>query len=578
MTCVPAPAFPEPRPVETAECRNVLRWIERNVREQPEDKAVVYVFPGQDSVSWTWRRLWNAALSYRHRLSAEGIRAGDVCALILRHDARFVPLYLGVALAGALPAVLAYPNPRLHPDKFQHGLTGMARTSGLDWILTEAALEGEVVPLLDQGIRGVRLPFEWDIDADGNPDVAAARPALDAPPDTPFLLQHSSGTTGLQKAVVLSHGAVIEQVRSYASAIRLSSADRVVSWLPLYHDMGLVAAYLMPLVAGIPQYVLSPFDWVSAPVLFLEAVSNYRGTLAWLPNFAYNHMATKIADEDLEGLRLDSLRLLINCSEPIRRDSHELFKARLAPYGLASSCLAASYAMAENTFAVTQTAVGSEAVSVLLDRAALQQGEVVRCADETRGRWCVSSGAAVEGTRVRIVDEARHDAPPVRVGEIAIRSTCLFSGYRHQPELSQRAIHDGWFLTGDLGFLMDGELFVVGRKKDLIIVGGKNLYPEDIEDVCSRVTGVIPGRVVAFGVENEQLGTESIHVIAETEASEEAGRRQLVLRIRQECLASDFSVSDVHLVPPRWLVKSSAGKLSRNTNRERLIERDQVAL
>src|SRR5687767_48585 len=169
MTCVPAPASPEPRPAEMADCRNVLRWIERNVRDQPEDQAVVYLFPGDEPAVWTWRRLWNAALAYRDRLASEGVHPGDVCALILRHDARFVPLYLGVALAGALPAVLAYPNSRLHPDKFRHGLSGMARTSGLDWVLTEAPLEPEIAPLLGgppEGgphIQGVRLPLEWDI-------------------------------------------------------------------------------------------------------------------------------------------------------------------------------------------------------------------------------------------------------------------------------------------------------------------------------------------------------------------------------------------------------------------------------
>ena len=528
---------------------NVLRSIARHVHERSNDEAVIYIRPGQEPASSTWAQLWTLAEAYARRFEAEGIRAGEVCALIIRHDARFVPLYLGVALIGALPAVLAYPNERLHPDKFREGLRGMAATSGLDWILTEAALEPEIAPLVDgNGIRGVRLPLEWNIDAAAIASSDTLTFAgLDVAPDAPFLLQHSSGTTGLQKAVVLSHQAVIEQVRSYAAAIKLTAADRVVSWLPLYHDMGLVAAFLMPLTTGIPQVVISPFDWVTAPVLFLEAVSQYRGTLAWLPNFAYNHMALKIHDEDLEGLRLDSLRLLVNCSEPIRHDSHQMFKTRFAPFGLNPNCLAASYAMAENTFAVTQTAVECEAKTITRN-----------------GRMCVSSGTPIAGTRVQIID-----------GEIAIQSNYLFSSYRNQPELTQRSFRDGWFMTGDLGFMDDGELYVVGRKKDLIIVAGKNIHPEDVESVCSRVPGVVPGRVVAFGVDDARLGTETIHVIVETEITSEDDRQRLALRVRQECLTADFSVSDVHLVPPRWLVKSSAGKLSRAANRDRLRERDR---
>ena len=323
----------------------------RTMEERPEHVAVVHWVAGEEPFRWRWGALGKAASFHAARMGEAGVRKGDVCALILRHHKDFYPIYMALSLLGALPAVLAYPNPRLHPDKFRQGLAGMARRSGLNWILTEKALEGTLRSVLHEAgstIRDMLFPLEWG--SDGQTDARVAHPDVD--PAEPCLLQHSSGTTGLQKAVVLSHRAVLEHVRRYGHAIRAAEDDRVVTWLPLYHDMGLIAAFYLPLTLGIPIIQISPFEWVMAPVLLLEAISKEEGTLSWLPNFAYNLMADRVADEELEGIRLDSVRMLVNCSEPVRAESHQRFHLRFARLGLRRAALAASYAMAETTFAV----------------------------------------------------------------------------------------------------------------------------------------------------------------------------------------------------------------------------------
>jgi fatty-acyl-CoA synthase len=263
---------------------------------------------------------------------------------------------------------------------------------------------------------------------------------------------------------------------------------------------------------------------------------------------------------------------LVNCSEPVRKYSHELFSKRYASYGLNPGCLGASYAMAENTFAVTQTLPGKEARSVLVHRESLLKGYVIPCGDEVVSRACVSSGRVIEGSECRVTGPDGKESPANTVGELAIRSRYMFSGYRNNDEATVASFHDGWFLTGDMGFIYDGEVYVVGRKKDLIIVAGKNIFPEDIEDITSNVSGVLKGRVVAFGIDNQEVGTEGIGIIAETAITDQAKKEKLKDTIVRECMEWDFTVSNVYLVPPRWLIKSSAGKLSRKLNIERLYK------
>jgi len=370
---------------------------------------------------------------------------------------------------------------------------------------------------------------------------------------------------------VLSHKAVLSHLEHYTKSIELSENDKIVNWLPLYHDMGLIAAFHMPLAFGIPSVQIDPFQWVCAPAILLEAISRERCTLVWLPNFAYNLMADRINEDDLDGISLSSMRLFVNCSEVVRPESHEKFFSRFSRYGVKKQSLAACYAMAETTFAVTQTEPGVEAAVVEFDRNALAQGFARPWQEGSPKKICMSSGKTIKGCYIKITDEHGMELPQGQVGTIYIKSVSLFDGYKNNPDKTRQVMKDGWYTSGDLGFLYHGEYFIIGRKDDVIVNAGRNIFPEDIENAVNAVSGVIAGRVVAFGLENQENGTQDVCVIAETHCRNEQEKNALGLAVRQAVMAIDVTVSAVYLVSSRWLIKSSAGKLSRKANKERAL-------
>ncbi len=551
------------------------RWT-LNAKKYPNRDAIIHWIAGEEPIRWTFQSLIEKAKKFSIHIKKHGIEKGNVCAIVMRHNPNFYPLYLGISRTAALPAVLAYPNPRLHPDKFRQGIEGMSQRSGLDYIFTERELEPIIRPLIEKPgstIKAIFFPLEWDTnnEIDSKLDNEIEENANNVDPSEPFLLQHSSGTTGLQKPVVLSHRAVLNHVKYYGKAIGLKEDDKVVSWLPLYHDMGLIGAYHIPLAFGIPSVQIDPFQWVLAPVIQLEAITQEKGTLLWLPNFAYNIYAEKVDEEELEGIDLSTVRRVINASEPVRHDSHEKFAKRFEKYGFNPLALTAMYGMAETTLAVTQTEEGKPIPELPANRNLLSNGEFKFANENSVKRICVSSGKLIEGCSIRIVDENRNDLPDGKVGEVAVHSVSMFDGYRNYPEKTAEVLENGWYYTGDYGFKYEDDYYIIGRKKDIIIVAGKNIYPEDIEDAINNVEGVIPGRVIAFGEEDEKMGTEQVAVVAETKYETEDEKKNLRLNILKAGMAIDINIHKVYLVPPRWLIKSSAGKPSRKANKERLI-------
>ena len=549
---------------------------ENHTQKNPKREAIIHWDVITGSYRWTYGNLWESALKVADYLIKNGVAKGDICALMIRHNMYFYPIYMGVSLMGAIPAVLAHPNARLHPDKFINGLVGMAQKSGLDWILTEHELGPIINPVitgLKVSIKGIFYPLEclkdWQSREIDSSSIKKSRNGIDE--NMPFLLQHSSGTTGLQKAVVLSHRAILEHVKRYSEAIKLCEKDKIVSWLPLYHDMGLIAAFHLPLIYGIPSVLIDPLQWIIAPRIFFYAISDEKCTLTWLPNFAYNIMANRVSDRDMENIRLDSMRMFINCSEVVRAQSHDRFLRRFHKYGVKKQSLAVCYAMAETTFAVTQTTTDIEAPWVFVSRDALSRQMVEIEVNENLAKKCVSSGKPISGCAVKITDENGKELPEDRIGRVIINSVSLFDGYRNDCERTRHVLKDGWYLSGDLGFCHKGEYFIIGREDDVIIMAGNNIYPEDIEDAVNKVPGIISGRVVAFGVDNEQLGTQDICVVAETSIVNESKKEALKLALMQAGMSIDVTISQIYLVPPRWLIKSSAGKPSRRANKERIL-------
>ena len=557
------------------------RWAEL-AEKHPEKTAIIHWVAGEVPIRWTYSKLIETAEKFSNLILKQGIKKGEVCAIILRHNPFFYPLYLGVSGTGALPAVLAYPNPRLHPDKFRQGLAGMSERSGLDHIFTEKDLEPIIRPFVESEqstVNDLLFPLQWDLDKvdikENYEELESIRNSI--LPSEPLLLQHSSGTTGIQKPVVLSHKAILQHVNNLADSLQLNEDDIVASWLPLYHDMGLIGCFHTPLAFGIPIIQLDPFEWVLAPVILLEAISQEKATFAWLPNFAYNILADKVKEHELEGISLSSIKMLINCSEPVRSESHNKFASRFSNYGFNSSALGASYAMAETTFAITQTERNIRAKEVNVDRNKLSQGvvEIITDPNNPNTRTCVSSGKLINGCALKIVDDNRNQVGDYIVGEIAVKSVSMFDGYRNYPEKTAAVLDsEGWYYTGDYGFVHQDEVYVIGRKKDIIIVAGKNIYPEDVEDIIGKVNGVIPGRVVAFGEDDPELGTEQISIVAETNLSSVSEKKKLKLEIIKAGIDVDINIHKVYLVPSRWLIKSSAGKPSRKANKERILNKN----
>jgi len=565
-------------------------------REIPDQVAITLLYNKEPKEAISYSTLFKGASRYAGALAREGIQPGEVAVLIYNHGPDLVYSFFGTILNGSIPAIMPFLTEKLSPEQYRASLSALIEITSPAAILTYPAFVHEVEAANADGrVRRILTPMvvdQMDEIAPGN-----GFSGLNQSADEIALLQHSSGTTGLQKGVALSHQAIFNQIQSYSHALQLSSEDVIVSWLPLYHDMGLIAGFILPILYRIPLVLLSPFDWVRAPYRLMQAVSDFNGTLSWLPNFAYNFCAKKIRDRDLEGVNLSSWRAVINCSEPMVWKSHQLFLERFCPYGLHPEALATSYAMAENVFAVTQGGINETVEVDWIDQKALAVDRIAipvtfppkvgseenENKEDTRLKQHqviaqLSAGRPINGTEVRVIDPTGKNLPERHLGEIAIRSNCMLTGYYHRPDLTEKAFLDGWYLTGDLGYLAGGEVYITGRKKDLIIVGGKNVYPQDLERLLDDLEGIHPGRVVAFGIFNDDLGTEEVVIIAELEekpgtATNQTDRNQeltneIRLRINQ---GSDIAVRHVHLVGRNWLLKTSSGKIARNANREKWL-------
>lgn len=542
----------------------------------PGRVAVSLQFPNADDLPITLDQLLRGSQAFARTYAREGIQPGEVVVLILQHGEDLLYAFWGAILQGAIPSIMPFLTEKLSPERYRADLASLMSVTKPAAIVTYPEFEDEVRSALREGdsVRSVivsnRLEPQTDLDLD-------SLAGFNRKSENIVLLQHSSGTTGLQKGVALSHQSVFNQLDAYSHALMISDEDVVVSWLPLYHDMGLIAGFILPVLSGIPLVLMSPFDWVRAPHKLLQSISKYRGTLTWLPNFAYNFCAQKIRDRHLEGVNLSSLRAVINCSEPVRWESHYAFHERFKGFGLKWEALQTSYAMAENVFGVTQSRLGSEPVIDEIDREVFMTERVaMRPLDGRPAMKMMSSGHPLENVRVRIIDDDGKDVPERVIGEVALQSNCMLTGYYNRDDLTKNAFLDGWYLTGDYGYIAGGEVFVSGRKKDMIIVGGRNVYPQDLEALTYEVPGVHRGRSVAFGIFDEAQGTEEVVIIAEVDLEDVAEQQKIADAIRAHVTKnSAIALRHVKVVDPKWVIKTSSGKTARAANREKFMKESQ---
>lgn len=510
------------------------------------------------------RRARNEAMN----LARRGLTGGDRAIIIMPQGIPAMTTFVAAMMVGAVPAFLAYPNFKVEPAKYRSGLAGVTANLRAKVVIIDQEFPAEMLECvsLDSEARLIRA-------GETPPNAAVENSPREIDLSSLAFIQHSAGTTGLQKGVALTHGAVLRQLFHLGRALKLNPrSDRIYSWLPLYHDMGLIACFMLPMVWRTPVVMQSPLDWVMRPESMLQIISEHKCTLAWMPNFAFQFIPRRTPKDRWPDYDLSSLRQLINCSEPVRAASMKEFQNS---FRIGDRVLQTSYAMAENVFAVTQSDAQAGPARIWADGSQFRSAHrIVPVVEGMAGAIeFLSSGRLLPHQRVRIVSDSGEPLANDLVGEIAIQSDCLFDGYYNRPDLTAASFIDGWYRTGDLGFVRGDELYVVGRKKDLLIIGGENIYPQDIEELVAAHPAIHDGRVVAMGCYNPDLGTEDIVVVAEVEREEKLANGEAIEQeIRRRIVAgSGVAVRTILLKPPKWIVKSTAGKPARSATREKVF-------
>jgi fatty-acyl-CoA synthase len=529
------------------------------VRHSPDAPFFSLQVGRKPAVSISYGEMEERVQASAAMLSDAGVGQGDVVLIFAQHSVGMLQAFFGAQLLGAVPAFMPPPTPRQDLAAWNASHQQLIARIRPALIVSEPACLDQV-----RALGGATLFDTGAIEAAPTP---AIRRSHEVDLDAVAFLQHSSGTTGLKKGVVVTYRQLLAQIDSYKQAIGLRQGESaIVSWLPLYHDMGLIAATLTPFALGAPVKIVDTFSWLADPSVFIDLLVQTPNAFAWLPNFAFAYLAQR-GKLPADPAALAHVRAVINCSEPCKAEPMEAFRKRFAAAGLPETAVQTCYAMAEYVFAVTQTQFDAPPRVLSLDSAVLENEHRVCVATETtpQVRNMVSVGRPVAGCEVRI-----QAADETLVGEVLVRGSSLCDGYRNNPELTAKKFRDGWYATGDYGFFHDGELYITGRGDDLIIVRGKNLYAHDIEEVVSGIEGVKAGRAVAFGVDEAVASTQALVIAAETTDVRDAPTLTNLIR---EAVTAAFGVSplDIVLMDLDSLVKTTSGKISRSENSKRYL-------
>jgi fatty-acyl-CoA synthase len=572
---VPEPGLPVAAPIEPAAGTpwaagtliEVLRWHADAHAER------AHVFLREDDgteTTITYGALWDRAARFGAGLRESGIGSGASVALMLRTEAAFFAAFYGTLLAGAVPVPIYPPFRPDRLEEYAERQMGILRNADARLLVTFGQAE-PVARLL----RG-RVPFLAAVTTPERLSRSAAPLSLpDRRGADAALIQYTSGSTGAPKGVLLTHANILANIRAIGEAIAIRPDDVGVSWLPLYHDMGLIGSWLASLYFGIPIVILSPLAFLARPARWLWAIHAHRGTVSPAPNFAFDLCVRRVSDPELEGLDLSSWRCAFNGSEPVSPDTIERFTRRFTAYGFRSRAMCPVYGLAESSVALTVPPMERDP---RVDRIARQAFEAARearpapASDPNPLRF-VSCGRPLPGHEVRVVDAAGHPVGDRVEGRIEFRGPSVTGGYFRNPEATAAVMRDGWMDSGDLGYRADGELFITGRSKDLIIKAGRNLYPQEIEEVVGDVPGVRKGCVAAFGVPDLAAGTERLVIVAESRETR-AERREALRAAAVDRLVSAIGVppDEIVLAGPGAVLKTSSGKIRRSATREAYLQ------
>ncbi|MFY9825708.1 MAG: AMP-binding protein [Thermoanaerobaculia bacterium] len=558
-------AAAEAAPDRTRTLVEVLEW---HAQRHPDRRHVLYLPGDGEPEELTYAGLLARSRAVAAGLARLGLTPGHAVGIMLPTGLEYFAAFFGVQLAGGVPVPLYPPARRSQIEEHLRRQARILETAGAEAlitfpeVLTLARLLRAQLPVL----RKVATVAE--LSAEGEPSSTMLAHVKES--DLAFL-QFTSGSTGNPKGVMLTHANLLANLRAIQKGADVRPDDVVVSWLPLYHDMGLIGCWMGGLYFGVPLVLMSPLTFLARPVRWLREIQRHRGTLSAAPNFAYELCVNKIPDKQIQGLDLSSWRMALNGAEPVSPEAVRRFIERFEPYGFNPGALSPVYGLAENSLAVAFPPLGRPPLIDVVDREAFQSsGQAVPVGeDDPNALRFVSCGVPLSGHEVRIVDEGGHEVEERREGRLEFKGPSASSGYFRNPEATAKLVHGDWRDSGDRGYIAGGEVYITGRVKDIIIRGGRNLYPHELEAAVGEVSGVRQGCVAVFGSPDPKTGTERLVVMAETRERNAAALealRQAIQDVTVDLLGTPADV--VALVPAHGVPKTSSGKIRRSSARE----------
>jgi 1-acyl-sn-glycerol-3-phosphate acyltransferase len=558
-----APIAAQPVVAAATQAKTLVDVLEWHVARNPERRHVT-VLQDESTVlaTMTYGELSKAARAVAAGLIARDIVPGDRVALMLPTGTDFFTAFFGILYTGAVPVPIYPPMQLSQIEDYLRRQAGILRNA-------EARILVTVPEALRLGglLRGL-VPSLSAIECVSNLMTAPGQtplPTLGDPAAT-GLIQYTSGSTGDPKGVVLSHANLLANIRAIIKAIDATSAEVMLSWLPLYHDMGLIGAWLAPLYVGAPCYIMSPLSFLARPQSWLWASHRYRATVSAAPNFAFELCLKQIDDADLAGLDLSSLRFVANGAEPVSILTLRRFTERFGRYGFRPGAMAPVYGLAECAVALALPPPGRVPVIDRVRREALSRRGSAEPAppDDRSAIEIIACGRPVPGHEIRIVDEAGRELEERREGRLEFRGPSATSGYFHNAAKTRELFRDGWLDSGDRAYMANGDVFITGRIKDIIIRAGQHIYPHEVEEAVGDIARLIKGGVAVFGVADSASGTERIVILAETAEIDAAERDALKAQARTVVTTILGSPpDDIVLVQPSTVPKTSSGKIRR---------------
>jgi acyl-CoA synthetase (AMP-forming)/AMP-acid ligase II len=553
--------------------RHLVEMIRLPAERYPNLTAIHLCHHGAEPEAISWGELWRAASASASRLRAMGLGKGDRLLLALPTSRAFFENFFGCLLGGMIP-VPAAPPTSLKGSKLD-GYRDLIGSIALNCGAAGLVCLTRTVSALEERLRAVNERLRiLAADAPATDDAFATNDAFFAPvmPDVSetALLQYTSGSTSRPKGVVLSHANIIANMKAIAETF-VTPETICVSWLPLYHDMGLIGTFLASLLCRTPVVIMPPQAFIKQPALWFRAIHEHRATATVAPNFAFAYTVRNIQLEDVRDVSLDSLQVALNGAEPVDLRALEEFYQKFKPLCLRDGVVRPVYGLAESTLAVTFSDPGWHVVDEV-DAGRLEtEARAVPAAEGVRRLRIVSVGRPIQTQEIKIVDACGTALPERCIGEVLVRGPSVMSGYFNLPAETAEALRDGWLHTGDLGYMADGRLYLTGRSKDLIIRYGKNYFPQDIEAEVTSIAGIIKGGAAAFGLDGDE--GNAVVVIAETRQRDAQAQAEIVRQICERCHdAFSFSPDRVLLVAPGAIPRTTSGKVRRRECRRMFLD------